>query len=165
MTRPLSALLAAVFSVGLGLTAQAQSDHDAFGWSSSTNSTPDYLPLVRPASPTMMNPFVMAPPTYLETAPVPAWLFGSEYAHPAYRDIMQWSSTRPETWGVEAAPYQVRHSGATQMGLIPQPIPEGWVVTNRCLEWDDSYTSPERPLGNCYVFEMRPMLISLFSLR
>ncbi len=98
-------------------------------------------------------------PQTLETAEVPDWVFAQ--GDRSARDIalMRLSSTRAHTWGLETAPYQLAHPGPGYVGLIPMPVPDGWVVTNRCLAWDDYYANDERPLGDCYIFEMRPMVL------
>jgi hypothetical protein len=168
MTKPFSAVLAALVVVGLGQTATAQfhaMTPSGPAWSGDTVSVSQHLPLDRPGWPGQVNPFVIAAPVELHVAEPPAWVFDGGYAHTDYVDLMRWSSTRPATWGVEAAPYQVAIPGPSYVGLIPQPIPEGWTVTNRCLSWDDTYVTAEQPLGECYVFEMRPMLVSLLPLR
>ncbi|MEX3017111.1 hypothetical protein [Gymnodinialimonas hymeniacidonis] len=98
-------------------------------------------------------------PAQPETADVPDWVFTQIDAPERYIDFLRWSSTRPDTWGDETASYQVSIPGPGYVGLIPQIIPDGWVVTNRCLGWDDTYADDANPFGDCYVFELRPTLI------
>ncbi|GAB5447005.1 hypothetical protein [Gymnodinialimonas sp.] len=144
MTKTFSALV--VVLAGLGSAAPAQV------FPSLSQSLTDFLPLELPAfqSSDLPEP--------LEIATPPTWMYDLHGADPETIDLLVWAATRPETWGAASAPYQVAHPGPSYVGLIPAPVPDGWVVTHRCLAWDDTYVGAETPNGDCYIFEMRPFV-------
>ncbi|MBF9044574.1 hypothetical protein HKCCE4037_14615 [Rhodobacterales bacterium HKCCE4037] len=148
MTKPFSALAAGEIA-GLAMPAQA----DTFD-SYLTHSFPREL-IGRSADLPADRPLL--------TAPLPDWILDRVDADADYIALLHWASTRPETWGSESRPYRIAVPGPSYVGVIPAPIPEGWVVTNRCLAWDDYYANAERPHGDCYIFEMRPLAIGPFA--
>ena len=178
MTKTFSALVAA-FVVGITLPAQADLDENLLtflenydlgdviqhGYGGPAPIAPlqlddaDTTLIIHQSGPFEQASAPPRPSEPLHTAPVPVWIFEFRDRSPRDVALMRWSSTRPHTWGSEAAPYQVAHPGPGYVGVIPAPIPDGWVVTNRCLAWDEAYADAERPLGDCYIFEMRPMVL------
>lgn len=149
MTKTFSAL--AVVLAGLAPAATAQA-FPTFGHAFS-----DFAPLGGPVLSVQDQATGVAEP--LGTAQPSTWFYEFHGVDPETIDLLVWASTRPETWGPDAAPYQVAIPGPSYVGLIPAPVPEGWVVTHRCLAWDNTYTSAEAPRGDCYMFEMRSLAV------
>ncbi len=85
-------------------------------------------------------------------------------SHPDVIDRMIDIAVREGVLGVTSAPYRVQFSGPGYVALIsPAPVPDGWIVTHRCLERDEIRTSEAHPYGQCFVYEMRPRLSDVIS--
>lgn len=57
--------------------------------------------------------------------------------------------------GQQALPYRVGLAGPGNVGLVPAPVPEGWVVIRRCME--RGAPTAAQPDGPCLVYEMREL--------
>ncbi len=170
MTKSFSALLVALVGAGLGHATAAQtlpSGDTTQWWFDDVTTAPVFVPYERRTTPEGLRLLAIIGVPLGHTAPPPAWVY--EVGHPdgtvdpEFIETMLDLATRPEAWGSGAEPYRVSLPGPSYVGLIPQPVPEGWVVTNRCLEWDDGPANAESPQGECHLFEMRPLRIDVES--
>ncbi|OAN78988.1 hypothetical protein A8B78_01100 [Jannaschia sp. EhC01] len=150
MTKPFSALLGVALSVALAPIAAAETaslsfDAAAFTAAGLSNT-------VGPLSFSDLPFHAVAPPTRASYTHSDAGA-----ADASYDAIMRRLGTQPDQWSGDALPYRVAMPGPSYVGVISPQIPEGWVVTLRCLDWDTDYSTEAEQHEGCYVFEMRSL--------
>lgn len=92
--------------------------------------------------------------------PSPIWRYERGQPAPLVApEVMERSiniAIREGVLGFEIRRYRVAFPRPGYVGVIPAPVPAGWIVIRRCMERDvptDAY-----PDGECLVFEMRELL-------
>lgn len=105
------------------------------------------------------GPMAAAQTTSDAARPMPGWVY--EIGAPAsdIDPVVIERSLSMALWlgvlGQEVRPYRVALAGAGYAALLLEPVPEGWVIIRRCMEWD--VPTRERPEDRCLVYEMREL--------
>lgn len=146
MTKPFHTLLAgAVFAV-LGQMAPAQ--ETALG-----DIVDSVTPADRPAS-------VFTQPFEIAAQSGPAWMYHRGVPFDSSDPVVMERSIDIAiglgVLGLDVRPYRIAFAGPGYVGVLPAPVPEGWVVIRRCMERDTP--DARDPLGHCLVLEMRQLL-------
>ncbi|WP_224816827.1 hypothetical protein [Hasllibacter sp. MH4015] len=145
MMKPICTLVAALLCAGLPQTSAAQ-DLGAFTYESRiTGGVQAGGVLTLPPAPSGATPFIVYNDPFTD-------------GQVAALDRLQHLLSQVPGHGPDRIrPYQVAVPGPSYVGLIPGPIPEGWARTQECLGWDATYVSADAPLGDCYIYAIRPV--------